>query len=187
MPAAFWHLVQFRGFQALQDLHPLLGPLSNCFFDNHSVPIYFLAWILRSESMGLWTLRTVVTYWVRWLGAAAAAYTGWLGSEGVMVAPSVRDHILIYHKWLMVTVLVLSAVLAGWAMPARPMPQKAVRYLCLGWSNDPRAGQGRGLWPRWMVFGYNAGGSLPQPIEFLRNELPFKETRRVYLSDAYWD
>jgi uncharacterized membrane protein len=66
------------------------------------VPIYFLAWILHSEILewvGLWLLG---------LGMAAAIVavsTGLWASTGVMVAPSVRTHILVYHERLMLTVL----------------------------------------------------------------------------------
>src|SRR5215472_6730522 len=128
MTAALWHLAQFRGAQDLQNLHPLIVHYPIAFL-TASLPIYLLAWILRRElleviGLGLLVLGT--------LGAGAAVYTGLSGSEGVMVAQSVRDHILIYHKWLMIAVLGLSTLLAGWALLARPMPRKGRLFFVLG-------------------------------------------------------
>jgi uncharacterized membrane protein len=162
MPAAFWHLAQFRGAQGLQNLHPLLVHYPIAFL-TVSVPIYFLAWILRSESLeliGLWLLGLGT------LGAAAAACTGLLGSEGVMVAPSVREHILVYHKWLMLAVLALGILLAGWALRARPMPRKGRVCFMIGLVLMALVLTKGADYGGWMVYGYNAGGSLPQPIEF---------------------
>jgi uncharacterized membrane protein len=159
MPPA---LAEFRGAQILQNLHPLVVHYPIAFL-TASVLIYLLAWILRSEPLetfGLWLLGLGT------LGAAVAVYTGLVGSEGVMVAASVREHILVYHKWLMVTVLVLSAALTVWALIARPMPRRGrtlfvIGLVLMGVVLAKGADDGG-----WMVFGYNAGGSLPQPIEF---------------------
>src|SRR5437868_5407713 len=120
MTAAFWDFAKFRGAEELQNLHPLIVHYPIAFL-TASVPVYFLAWILRIESLeviGLWLLGLGT------LGAAAAVYTGWMGSQGLMVAPSVRDQVLVYHQWLMVVVLGLSILLAGWALLARPMPRR---------------------------------------------------------------
>jgi uncharacterized membrane protein len=162
MPAAFWHLAQFRGAQGLQNLHPLVVHYPIAFL-TASVPIYFLAWILHSESLeliGLWLLGLGT------LGAVAAVSTGLLGSEGVMVAPSVREHILVYHEWSMLAVLALSIVLAGWALFARPMPRKGRTCFMIGLVLMTAVLAKGADYGGWMVFGYNAGGSLPQPIEF---------------------
>ena len=116
MPAG---LAQFRGAESLQNIHPLIVNYPIAFL-TASVPIYLLAWILRRElfeTLGLWLLGLGT------LSAAVAVYTGWSGSEGVMIAPLVREHVLEYHKWLMLAVLGLSAILSGWALIARPMPR----------------------------------------------------------------
>src|SRR2546426_10774005 len=112
MPATLWDLLRFRGADALQNLHPLvvhypIALLTTC------LPIYLLAWILDRESLeltGLWLLGLGT------LSGAVAVYTGLVGSEGVMLAPSVQQHILTYHKELMLAVLGMSTVLAVWAL-----------------------------------------------------------------------
>jgi uncharacterized membrane protein len=162
MSTAFWHLFQFRGAQALQNIHPLVVHYPIAFL-TASLPVYFLAWILGNESVelvGLWLLGLGT------LSAAAAVYTGWFGSEGVMVAPSVRDNILIYHKWLMVAVLALSIVLAGWALLARPMPRRGRTFFMIALALLTIVLVKGTDYGGWMVYGYNAGGSLQQPIEF---------------------
>ena len=162
MTAAFWDFAKFRGAEELQNLHPLIVHYPIAFL-TASVPVYFLAWILHIESLeviGLWLLG------VGTLGAAAAVYTGWMGSQGVMVAPSVRDQVLVYHQWLMVVVLGLSILLAGWALLARPMPRRGRPVFVIGLMLMSLVLAKGADYGGWMVFGYNAGGSLPQPIEF---------------------
>src|SRR5215469_12117591 len=125
MPQGF---AQFRGAESLQNIHPLIVHYPIAFL-TASVPIYLLAWILRRElleTFGLWLLGLGT------LSAAAAAYTGWSGSEGVMIAPSVREHVLEYHKWLMLAVLGLSTILTGWALISRPMPRKGRAVFMVG-------------------------------------------------------
>jgi uncharacterized membrane protein len=159
MPAALAH---FRGAASLQNLHPLIVHYPIAFL-TASVPIYLLAWILRRElleSFGLWLL-TLGT-----LSAGAAVYTGWSGSEGVMIAPSVRGHILEYHKWLMLAVFGLSTALTVWALLARPMPRRGRVLFVIGLMLMTLILAKGADYGGWMVFGYNTGGSLPQPIEF---------------------
>jgi hypothetical protein len=83
-----------------------------------------------------------------------------------MIAPSVRSHILVYHEWSMLAVLALSIVLAAWALLARPMPRKGRIGFMLGLALMTVILAKGADYGGWMVFGYNAGGSLPQPIEF---------------------
>jgi uncharacterized membrane protein len=162
MTAGLWHLAAFRGAQDLQNLHPLIIHYPIAFL-TASVPIYLLAWILRRQSLemvGLWFLLLGT------LGAGLAVYTGLTASEGVMIAPSVRDHILIYHKWFMCTVLALSIVLTGWAVLARPMPRRGRPFFMIGLVLMMLVLAKGADYGGWMVFDYNAGGTLPQPIEF---------------------
>jgi len=164
MPAVLWHLAQFPGALELQNFHPLLVHFPIAFL-TASVPIYFIAWVLRRESLesvGLWLLGLGT------LGAIAAVGTGLWSDEGVMLAPSVREHILIYHERLMLTVLAMSLVLAGWALVSRPMPRKGRLGFMIGLVLMAAVLAKGADYGGWMVFGYNAGGSLPQPIEFSR-------------------
>ena len=125
--------------------------------------LYFSAWAARRESWawtGLWLLGLGT------LAAAVAVYTGLRADDGVMIAPSVREHILYYHKRYMLAVFALSVVLSAWALIARPMPLRGrwaflMLLLVLACLITKGADYGG-----WAVYGYNAGGSLPQPIEF---------------------
>jgi uncharacterized membrane protein len=162
MSTALWHFFQFRGAQTLQNLHPLavhypIALLTAC------VPLYLLGWIFHRESLesiALWLLAMGA------VGAAVAAYTGLNAGESVMVAPSVRIHILEYHERLMLAVLFLSIVLSGWGLLARPMPRRGRAFFVLGLLVMVALLVKGTDYGGWMVFGYNAGGSLPQPIEF---------------------
>jgi uncharacterized membrane protein len=159
MPAG---LAQFRGAATLQNIHPLIVHYPVAFL-TASVPIYLLAWILRRElleSLGLWLLGLGT------LSAAVAVYTGWSGSEGVMIALSVREHILEYHKWLMLSAFGLSTILSAWALLTPPMPQKGRTLFIIGLMLMALILAKGADYGGWMVFGYNAGGSLQQPIEF---------------------
>jgi uncharacterized membrane protein len=160
--SALSDLLQFRGAQTLQNIHPLvvhypIALLTACF------PIYLLAWISRRETLesaGLWLLGLGT------LGAAVAVYTGLAGSEGVMLAPSVRQHILVQHKQFMLVALAMSIVLALWAFIARPMPRRGRALFMIGLLIMTAILAKGADFGGWMVYGYNAGGSLPQPIEF---------------------
>jgi hypothetical protein len=100
------------------------------------------------------------------LSAALAVSTGLRAGAGVMVAQSVRDHILVHHKQVMIAVFMMSAALSAWAIAARPMPRRGRAgfiVLMVAMAVLLSAGADYGA---WMVYGYNAGGNLPQPIEF---------------------
>ncbi len=101
------------------------------------------------------------------LGAAAAVASGLYGAEGVMVAPSVREHLLVNHERIMLGVLALSVVLSIWAWLARPMPLKGSGvFLILLAVLLAALAVGADFGGR-MVYDYNAGGNAcPQPIEF---------------------
>jgi len=84
-----------------------------------------------------------------------------------MVAPSVREHLLLNHERIMLGVLGLSVVLSIWAWLARPMPLRAnllFLFLLLILIAGITAGADFG---GRMVYDYNAGGNAcPQPIAF---------------------
>ncbi len=132
-------------------------------FLSGAVLLYFLAWLARRESWawtGLWMLGLGV------LGAAVAVYTGLRGAEGVMLAPAVKEHLLFYHKRIMLTVLALSVGLTIWALLARPMPRRGrVAFMVLLLVMVALIAKGADYGGR-MVYDYNAGGELPQPIDF---------------------
>ncbi len=100
------------------------------------------------------------------IGAAIAVWTGLRAGAGVMIAQSVRDQVLVQHKRVMITVFAMSVILSAWALVARPMPRRgriAFVALMLLMASLIVKGADYGA---WMVYGYNAGGMLPQPIEF---------------------
>jgi len=150
------------GARNLQNLHPLVIHYPVAFLTG-AVLLYFIAWAMHRESWawtGLWLLGLGT------LAAAVAVYTGLRADDGVMVAPPVREHILYYHKRYMLVAFTLSVALSTWALIARPMPMRgrwAFLLLLLMLAGLITKGADYG---GWMVYGYNAGGSLPQPIEF---------------------
>jgi hypothetical protein len=102
------------------------------------------------------------------LGAGIAVWTGLRAGLSVMVAESVRAHILIHHQQVMIAVFVMSVLLSGWALAAPPLPQRGrtvflTMVVVMAFLVVKGADYGA-----WMVYGYNAGGALPQPIEFSR-------------------
>lgn len=151
------------GVQHLQNIHPLI-----VHFPLALLPVaalfYLLAWLTGKESCG-WT-----AFWMLGLGvlsAAAAVGSGLYGAEGVMVAPSVRERLLVNHERIMLVVLGLSVVLWIWALLARPIPRRAGLIFALLFS-ILLAGMTLGAdFGGRMVFDYNAGGdACPQPIDF---------------------
>jgi uncharacterized membrane protein len=150
------------GARSLQNLHPLVIHYPVAFLTG-AVLLYFIAWAMRRESWawtGLWLLGLGT------LAAAVAVYTGLRADDGVMIAPSVREHILYYHKRYMLAAFTLSVVLSTWALIAPPLPMRgrwAFLLLLLMLAGLITKGADYG---GSMVYGYNAGGSLPQPIEF---------------------
>ncbi len=151
------------GAQHLQNIHPLIVHFPLAFLPGAAL-LYLLAWLAKTESWawtGLWLLGLGT------VGAAAAVASGLHGAEGVMVAPPVREHLLVYHERIMLGVLGLSVVLSVWAWLARPMPLKGngVFLILLGllvlWLAVGADFGGR------MVYDYNAGGNAcPQPVDF---------------------
>jgi uncharacterized membrane protein len=151
------------GAAHLQNVHPLLVHFPLALMPS-ALLLYVLAWATHKESWawtGLWLLGLGA------LGAAVSVASGLYGAEGVMIDPSVKEHLLFYHKRLMLGALGLAAVLSAWALFARPMPIKGrgfflalllilVAVLAIGADFGGR-----------MVYDYNAGGNAcPQPIPY---------------------
>jgi len=156
------YLLAFQGARSLQNLHPLLIHFPIAFLIG-ALLLYVLSWVARNEPWawtGLWMLILGT------IGAAGAVWTGLGAFESVMVAPSVRQHILVYHRTLMLIVFALSIALSSWALVARPMPRRGRgAFVALLFTMAALLVIGADF-GGWMVYGYNAGGSLPQPIEF---------------------
>jgi uncharacterized membrane protein len=160
--AAVRHFTGLPGLEVLQNLHPLLVHYPMAFLSGAAV-IYLISWAARRELWawtGLWMLALGT------IGAALAVWTGLRAGESVMLANVVRDRILVHHKHYMLAVLGLSVMLSAWALTARPMPRRG-RLVFLTMLLVMVALIVKGAdFGAWMVYGYNAGGSLPQPIEF---------------------
>jgi uncharacterized membrane protein len=151
------------GVRHLQNVHPLIVHFPIALLPA-AVLLYVLAWLARKESWawtGLWLLGLGT------LGAAAAVASGLYGAEGVMVAPAVREHLLMNHERIMLGVLALSVILSVWAWLARPMPLKGgVVFLLLLAVLLAGLTVGADFGGR-MVYDYNAGGNAcPQPIDY---------------------
>jgi uncharacterized membrane protein len=156
------HLLGFPGVAVLQNLHPLMVHFPIAFLTG-ATALYLGAAITRREPwawVALWMLALGA------LGATAAVRTGLAAGQSVMVAPAVRARVLLQHEHMMLTAWVLSLALLVWAILAPPMPKRGALIflaLLLVMAGVLTKGADYG---GWMVFGYNAGGSLPQPIEF---------------------
>lgn len=146
----------------MQNLHPMVVHFPIAFLIS-AAALYLIALIVRGE----WFAQAA--FWMLLAGAAAATigiWTGFRANDSVMIAPSVRANILVHHKHLMVATWTMSLILAGWGIAARPFPRRGkfvFVLLLLAMTGVLVRGADYG---GWMVFGYNAGGSLPQPIEF---------------------
>ena len=152
-----------HGAQHVQNIHPLVVHFPIALLLTAAMA-YWLAFLARRESWqwtGMWLLILGV------LSAAPAVGTGLYAAPGVMLAPSVKTALLAYHEWLMIGVLILSALLALWVILARPMPARGrVVFLALLVMLAGLIAKGADYGGR-MVFDYNAGGyACGQPIEF---------------------
>lgn len=153
------------GVGHLQNIHPLIVHFPVALLPAAAF-VYLLAWIAKRETWawtGLWLLGLGT------LGAAAAVASGLYGAEGVMIAPSVREQLLVNHKRIMLGVLGLSVVLSVWALATRPMPGKGrLAFLALLAVLVVAITVGADFGGR-MVYDYNAGGNAcSQPIDFTK-------------------
>ncbi len=155
----------FPGASHLQNFHPIVVHFPIAFLCGAAL-LYFLAAAIGSESLK-WA-----AFWSLILGTLAAAVsitTGLEAGEGVMIAESVRTALLDHHKHLMIATGVIAAVLAIWALAARPMPSR-FRWAFLVGLLVMCAVLARGAdYGSRLVFDYNAGGNAcGQPIDFTK-------------------
>lgn len=155
----------FPGAAHLQNLHPVVVHFPIAFLFGATL-LYFVGASSRNESI------TGAALWVLVLGAmgtALSAGTGLYASEGVMIAPSVREALLIRHRNLMVAVTALTGVLTVWAVVARPLPRRGRWAFLIGLiAMCVLIARGADYGGR-LVYDYNAGGNAcGQPIDFSR-------------------
>jgi uncharacterized membrane protein len=153
------------GADQLQNIHPMLVHFPIALLLAATL-VYCLAIVGHRQAWawtGLWMLAMGT------LGAIVAAASGLWAAPGVMVAVSVKDHLLYPHRNLMLAVTALSIVLTVWAIAARPLPERG-RYVFVATLILIVALIAKGAdYGGRMVYGYNAGGSAcGQPIDFSR-------------------
>ena len=153
------------GAQHLQNPHPLVVHYPIAFLTG-AVLVYLFAWVTGRESAA-WTALWLLSLGA--LSALAAVATGLYAEPGVMIAPSVRDALLVPHERIMLGCLGLGAALTLWALLARPLPARG-RSLFLFLLLLLLAGLTKGAdYGGRLVYDYNAGGNAcGQPIDFTR-------------------
>ncbi len=153
------------GVAHLQNIHPLIVHFPIAFLLGAAF-FYVLAWVFRNNTFAKTAFLILI---LGTFSAGLAVGTGLYAEDGVMVARTVRAHLLEAHETLMITTLGLSAVLAIWAIAARPFPKKGrlvflLIFLALLVVMSIGADHGAR-----MVYDYNAGGdACSQPIEFTK-------------------
>ena len=153
------------GAQHLQNIHPLTIHFPIALLMGAAL-LYLAAWLLKSERFAHSAFVVLV------LGALSlivAVATGLYAEQGVMLALSVREHLLQPHKTAMLTTLALCTILTIWAVLARPFPKKGrllFLFLLLVMIGVMTVGADFG---GRMVYDYNAGGNAcRQPIQFTK-------------------
>jgi uncharacterized membrane protein len=153
------------GVAHLQNIHPLVVHVPLALLPAAAL-LYLLAALTGRESLA-WT-----AFWMLGLGTlggAVAAATGLWAMDGVMVDPSVHERLLDVHQDWMLATTGLAAVLAVWALVARPAPRRGRVLFALGLLVLLVVMTKGADYGGRLVYDYNAGGSAcGQPIEFTR-------------------
>jgi uncharacterized membrane protein len=153
------------GIQHLQNIHPLVIHFPIAFVSGSAL-FYVLALLTKRETMATTAFSLLI---VGAMGAAVAVGTGIYAEPSVILAPSVRGHLLEKHQDFMILTLCVSIILAIWSIIARPFPRKGrALFILLLFAVLGVMSVGADYGAR-MVYDYNAGGSAcPQPIEFVK-------------------
>ena len=153
----------FPGAQHLQNVHPLVIHFPIALLIGAAL-LYLSAWLLKRDSLAHSAFVVLV---MGALSLAGAVATGLYAEQGVMLALSVRKHLLQPHKTTMLATLGICAMLTAWAILARPFPKKGrllFLFLLLVMVGAMTVGADFG---GRMVYDYNAGGTAcHQPIRF---------------------
>jgi uncharacterized membrane protein len=152
------------GAQHLQNPHPLVVHFPIAFLYGAAL-LYFIAFVSGRESIAWAALWMLV---LGLLGGAVAVGTGLWSAEGVMLDPSVKEHVLDIHEDLMIATAVVAAILTLWALLQRPMPTSMLRYVFLFGLLVMIVLMTKGAdYGGMMVYDYNAGGgACQQPIPY---------------------
>lgn len=160
------------GAEHLQNPHPLFVHFPIAFLYGAAL-LYAIGWLMRRDAIAFAAL------WLLVLGAvsaALAAYTGWWSAAGVMLDPSVKEHVLQPHMRIMVATTAIAIVLAIWALIERPMPPASRRYIFMAGvivmiALITKGADLGGI----MVYDYNGGGgACPQPIPYVADRAPVR-------------
>ena len=153
------------GAQHLQNLHPLVIHFPIALLMGAAL-LYCAAWMFRSDRFAHSAFVMLV---MGALSLAVAVATGLYAEQGVMISLSVREQLLEPHEKAMLATSAICAILAVWAMLARPFPKKGrllFLFLLLVMIGVMTVGADFG---GRMVYDYNAGGSAcRQPIQFTK-------------------
>ena len=150
------------GAQHLQNIHPLVIHFPIAFLMGAAL-FYFAAWVFKKDD---WAKTG---FWVLVLGALSLAVsvgTGLYAEQGVMIALSVREKLLLPHKQYMIVASAICLIATVWAVIARPFPKKGrILFLILLLAMVGTMTAGADFGGR-MVYDYNAGGdACSQPIQ----------------------
>ena len=154
-----------EGARHLQNIHPLVIHFPIAFL-NGATLFYFVAWIFKKDDFAKTAFWLLI---VGMLSSVVSVATGLYAEQGVMVALSVREHLLEPHKNFMIGTLGVSVILTVWAALARPFPKKGrVLFLFLLLAMIGLMTIGADFGGR-LVYDYNAGGNAcHQPIQFIK-------------------
>ncbi|SRR5579875_1000912 len=153
------------GAAHVQNLHPMvvhfpLALLPAALF------VYAVAWVAGRET---WAWAALWMLVMGSLGAVVAAASGLYVEDGVMIAESVKAHLLEPHERLMLTTTGIALVSSAWALLTRPWPRRGrAVFVALMVAMVVVMVYGADFGAR-MVYDYNAAGNAcSQPIEFTK-------------------